>query len=82
CPRRASGPRTEAKGVALANALTAPPPRDPRAPLPLSREEGSPDGTLRWRWAVTPGGGRTLEAWMASDGGEVNILSHRTGPAG
>jgi hypothetical protein len=87
CPRRAGrpgadGPGAGGKEAALADARSSPPPRDPRAPLPPSREEGSPDGTLRWRWATMPGGERTLEAWMASDGGEVKILSHRTGRAG
>jgi hypothetical protein len=54
--------------------LPANPPLDPSQRLPMDREDRSDDGTLRWRWSVGSDGARTLEAWMATEKGEVQVV--------
>ena len=48
---------------------------DIRQPAPMNGEGRSPDGSLRWTWVVAPDGSRTLNAWMATETGETQILA-------
>ncbi len=81
CPKRARRSMGGAPPAQQPDASPAIAPLDPAQPLPASRDDRSEDGTLRWRWSVEPGGAHRLEAWMASDTGEVAILPDHAGPA-
>ncbi len=72
CPKRA---RPGGGGAPASSELPAIAPLDPRQPLPMIRDDRGDDGSLRWRWSVTVDGARTLEAWMATDEGEVRVLT-------
>lgn len=64
------------------DAAVAAPPLDLKQPLPISREDRANDGSLRWRWSVAPGAARLLEAWMATEEGEMAILTDPIGSGG
>lgn len=66
------GPRSGQAAAAL--------PIHPRQALPMSRDDSTADGSLRWRWSVGADGAHVLEAWMATDDGEALILTDRSGP--
>ncbi|CAN5310377.1 hypothetical protein BH10PSE13_BH10PSE13_24330 [soil metagenome] len=54
--------------------VPAVPALDPNQPLPITHEEKSMDGSLRWRWAMGAGGAAVLEGWMVTETGERQVL--------
>lgn len=47
---------------------------DPRQSAPASWDDRSEDGSLRWRWQAVANGTPALTVWMATDGGETQVV--------